>query len=494
MPAPLLITKLFIPHPGKNLVIRPRLLKKLDESQLPDFRLTLLSAPAGFGKTTLVSTWVTGLKSTEDGHSPSVAWLSLEEGENDPIVFWSYVVTAIHAQKRDVGNRALTLLRASQPPSLEIILSLLVNDLVDIQDDLILVLDDFHFIRTPSILQSLSFLVDHLPPKFHLLLLSRTDPALPLALLRSRGQLMEIRLVDLRFSNEEAATYLNECMQLSLPDMAVNILNAKTEGWAAGIQMAGISLLGREDPTQFVQTFSGSNRYILDYLVDEILDRQPAEVQTFLLYTSILEQMCASLCDAVFEGSGNARVLLDQLERANLFLVPLDRERNWYRYHHLFADILRLKLTHSSPEMIPVLQKQAAKWFETKGMLSEAVYYFHIAKDDDALARLTEQNALSLIKKGNSADLRKWIRLLPQTIIENRPWLCILLAWSHISQAEQANQNHGFNKPRRSSTKPIRMSSLSKCSVSYIVCERRSCIHGEISPELLKWEGRHWLF
>jgi ATP/maltotriose-dependent transcriptional regulator MalT len=438
MPTPILATKLFIPPPQKNLVKRPRLVEKLDECLQPGCRLTLISAPAGFGKTTLVSTWADGLKSSDNCPSPSVVWLSLYDGDNDPVIFWSYVVAALQAQKKGLGKRALTLLQAPQPPDQETILSLLVNDMAKIPDDLILALDDFHHIRTPAIYQSLSFLIDHAPPQFHVLILSRTDPPLPLALLRGRGQLLEIRLADLRFSNEEAAIYLNERLRLSLTEMDVAALNTKTEGWAAGIQMAGISLMGRNDASQFVQIFSGSNRYILDYLTDEILNRQPGDVQTFLLQTSILEQFSASLCDAVVGGSGNARALLEQLETANLFLVPLDQERRWYRYHHLFAEILRLKLAQNSPEVISVLQKRAAGWFETNGMLEEAVFYLHAAKDDHDLARLIEQNVLSLIKKGNSADLRKWIRLLPEAIVESRPWLCILLAWSYISQAEQA--------------------------------------------------------
>lgn len=436
--SPLLATKLFVPPPVKSLVIRPRLLEKLNGCLQPRCRLTLVSAPAGFGKTTLVSTWADGLKSLDDRPSPITAWLSLDEGDNNPVVFWSYIITALQAQNKGVGKRALTLLQSSQPPSQETIVSLLANDLVEIPGDLILVLDDFHLIRIPAIHQALFFLIDHLPPLSHVLILSRTDPPMPLALLRSRGQLLEVRQADLRFTNEEAVAYLNDQMKLSLTYEDVDTLNAKTEGWAAGIQMAGISLLGREDHSRFVQTFSGSNRYILDYLTDEILGHQTAKVQTFLLYTGILEQLSASLCVAVVGGSGDAQALLEQLEKANLFLVPLDQERHWYRYHHLFAEILRLKLSRSSPELVTVLQKRAAQWYEAEGMLEEAVYYTHAARDDDGLMRLIEKNVGPMRKKGRGIIIRGWAQLLPEELVLSRPWLCILSAWSHVSRSDVA--------------------------------------------------------
>jgi LuxR family maltose regulon positive regulatory protein len=438
MTDPLLATKLFIPPPAESLVLRPRLLEKLADSLRPGCRLTLVSAPAGYGKTTLVSNWITSLKALEDRPAPLVTWLSLDDGDNDPIVFWSYIVSALQVQKKAIGKQSLTLLQSPQPPNRETILSLLVNDLVKIPGDLFLILEDFHFIRTPAIHQSLSFLIDHAPPQFHVFILSRTDPPLPLALLRGRMQLLEVRQTDLRFTNEEAAAYLNERMNLSLPGADVDALNSKTEGWAAGIQMAGISLQGRENPSKFIRTFSGSNRFILDYLTDEILERQPSDIQTFLLYTSILDKLSASLCDAVIAGLSNAQVLLEQLEKNNLFLVPLDQERQWYRYHHLFSEILRLKLTRSFPEMVTVLQKRAAKWFETNDMLEEAVFYTHAAKDDDGLMHLLERNVGPMRKKGRGIVLRGWANLLPEEVVFNRPWLCILSAWAHISRSELA--------------------------------------------------------
>lgn len=438
MAFPLLATKLFIPPPAESLVLRPRLLQKLEDSLKPICRLTLVSAPAGFGKTTLVSNWITSVKSSNHPSTPLISWLSLDDGDNDPIIFWSYVVSALQAQKKNIGKQSLTLLRSPQPPNLETILSLLVNDLVKTPDEFVLTLDDFHLIRTPSIQQSLSFLIDHSPPQFHVFILSRTDPPIPLALLRGRRQLLEVRQSDLRFTNEETAIYLNDRMKLALPGIDVDTLNSKTEGWAAGIQMAGISLRGRENPSQFIQTFSGSNRYILEYLTDEILDRQPADVQNFLLSTSILEKLSAPLCEAVIAGKINAPAILEQLEKANLFLVPLDQEGRWYRYHHLFADILRFRLSRSFPDQVAILQQRAAKWFEKNDMLEEALLYTHAAKDDVGMVRLLEQNVGTMRRTGRGITIRGWAKFLPEDVVLSRPWLCILSAWSHVTQAELA--------------------------------------------------------
>jgi LuxR family maltose regulon positive regulatory protein len=446
MPTPLLATKLFIPPPGKNLVVRPRLLEKLDQGLYPGCRLTLVCAPAGFGKTTLVSTWAAGFDPSKNSGLPLVAWLSLDGGDSDPLLFWSYVISALQTIRGGIGSKALVFLQSTLAPNLEQFLALLINDLVQVSDPSILILDDYHLLRNPEIHKSLASLVEHIPPGFHVLILSRTDPPLPLALLRGRSQLVEIRLADLRFSTEESFAYLNEGMKLALPETDLTILNAKTEGWAAGLQMAGLSMQGRSDPSRFIETFSGSNRYILDYLTDEILNRQPAEVQNFLLYTSVLDKFSASLCEAVVGTQGNGQTLLDQLEKGNLFLIPLDNDCYMYRYHHLFAEILRAKLTHSDPRLIPVLQKRAAEWLEQNGMLEEAVFYWHAAKDDEALANLIEHNVLPLIKEGSSSVVRKWVQLLPDALVKSRPWLCILMAWWHTGRAELAEAEPYFDQ------------------------------------------------
>lgn len=446
MATPLLATKLFVPPPAKNLLIRPRLLEKLKESLLPGCRLMLISAPAGFGKTTLVSSWVVNLKVANDSLPLSVAWLSIDKRDNNTITFWLYVVNALQAHEDKLGKRAITLLQGQAHANIDTVISLLLNDLVEIQNEFILILDDFHLIQTPAVHQSLSYFIEHAPPKFHLIILTRTDPPLPLALLRGRGQLQELRLEDLRFLDDEAAAYLNDRMGLALPDEDIANLNNKTEGWAAGLQMASISLSGKADPSRFVQTFSGSNRHILDYLTDEILNQQPPEVQNFLLHTSILERLSAPLCESVTDGSGNAHTMLEYLENSNLFLIPMDQERHWYRYHHLFAEILHLKLTQNSPDMLPILQRRAAMWYEANGRIEEAISYLHAMKDNQEVARLIEQNVLQMIKQGSVSFLQKSVRLLPEEIIHERPWLCILLAWFYNNQAMMAEAEPLLNR------------------------------------------------
>jgi LuxR family maltose regulon positive regulatory protein len=446
MATPLLTTKFFIPPPGKNLVIRPRLLEKLNEGLFPECRLMLISAPAGFGKTTLVSSWVDRLKVSNRLLPLSVAWLSLDNGDNDPVSFWSYVVHSIQAHEDKIGKRALSLLQSQAPSNAGAIISLLVNELVEIQKDFILILDDFHLIRNSVIHQLFSSFIGHAPPKFHVVILSRIDPPLPLALLRGRGQLQELRLEDLRFSNDEAAAYLNDRMNLSLSGRDIATLNSKTEGWAAGLQIAGISLIGKANPSSFVQTFSGSNRHILDYLTDEILNQQPAEVQNFLLHTSILERLSAPLCEAVVDVTGNAQAMLEYLEKNNLFIIALDQDRLWYRYHHLFAEILHLKLTRKSPDMIPILQRRAAMWYEANGLIEEATSYLYAVKDDREVVRLIEQNALRMIKQGSVSSLQKSVRLLPEKLIRDHPWLCILLAWFYNSQSKVVEAESLLNR------------------------------------------------
>jgi LuxR family maltose regulon positive regulatory protein len=441
MSGPILATKLLIPPARKNLVTRPRLSARLDECLQPGCRLALVSAPAGFGKTTLVSTWAAGLKSPEHRPSIWISWLSLDEGDNDPVIFWTYVITALQSQQAEVGKQAQTLLQSSQPPNPEAALSLLVNDLAQIQKDLILILEDFHLIRSPTIHHSLSFLIDHAPPQFHGMVLSRTDPPLPLALWRGRGQLLEIRQADLRFSNNEAENYLIEAMKLALSPPALKLLITKTEGWVAGLQMAAVSLRNQENADEFVASFSGSNRFILDYLIEEVLKNQPPEIQEFLLQTSFLDTLCSPLCDALLRDMPwgpfpDSHAILDYLENYNLFIVSLDENRTWYRYHHLFADLLRAKMSQTAPEDLPVLLRRAAEWFEKNGMLDEAVVYLHKAKENDGLILLIERNLHKLIKEGHVSKLTRWVRLLPAELALNHPWLCILTAWWHIEKAQ----------------------------------------------------------
>ncbi len=392
MTVPLLTTKLYVPLPGKYLVMRARLIEKLNRCLEPGCRLALISAPAGFGKTTLIAAWVAAAATDR-----KVAWLSLDEGDNDPVVFWSYVIAALRTQQAGVGEQALNLLTA-QGGDLERKVAFLLNDLAEVDRPCLLVLDDYHLIRSPGIHKSLAFFVEHAPPHIHLLLASRTDPPMPLALLRGRGQLLELRLSDLRFSDEDAEQYLNSRIGLNLAAPSVQALNQKTEGWVAGLQMAALAM---QDSTprdsvpsdrtgipaaegaqaglaRFVASFSGSNRFILDYLIEEVLNRQPEQVQHFLIYTAILERLCAPLCAALLQEDEaaarlDAQSILESLESANLFIFPMDQQRYWYRYHQLFADLLRKRLVQTAPEAIPELHRRAVAWYEQNGLIPSAI-------------------------------------------------------------------------------------------------------------------------
>ena len=337
MPAPILATKLYIPLPRPKAVSRPRLLERLNDGL--HRKLTIISAAAGFGKTTLVSEWIAGC-------GRPAAWLSLDEGDNDPTRFLTYLVAALQTLAPNIGSGALASLQSPQPPPIESILTALLNEITTAQDHFILVLDDYHVIDFPPVDQALNFLLEHLPPQMHLVIATREDPQFPLARLRARGQLTELRAANLRFTPAEAAEFLNQAMSLQLSAEDIAALEARTEGWITGLQLAALalqgslSMQGQPDTTSFIRSFTGSHRYILDYLVEEVLQRQPERVSSFLLQTSILDQLCGPLCDAV-TGQMDGKEMLKTLENGNLFVIPLDDQRQWYRYHHLFADVLQ---------------------------------------------------------------------------------------------------------------------------------------------------------
>jgi LuxR family maltose regulon positive regulatory protein len=435
MTAPFMATKLYIPPPGKYLVERSRLLEKLGTCLRPGCRLTLVCAPAGFGKTTLVSTWVTSLKSIIQPPSPLTAWLALDGGDNDPVLFWSYVITSLQTQQEGIGKQSLSLLQTTQSPDLEGNLVPLVNDLVGIRADFVLVLDDYHIIRNPAIHHSLFYFIEHVPAQFHLILASRTDPPLPLALLRGRGQLLDIRLNDLRFSNEDANSFLNSGMGLNLDAQAVNALNGKAEGWAAGLQMAALSLQeaaasqDRQRVEDFIASFSGSNRYILDYLIEETLNQQSTEIQRFLLKTSILDRLCGPLCDAFLDVEGSASTasqrILEDLESRNLFILPLDEQRYWYRYHQLFADLLRKRLGQMHPGIVVELHQRAIQWYEENGLIAKAVEHAFQAQDYPKAASLVSQISEELWGRGEHATLLEWIGALPEVERRRYPHLWV---------------------------------------------------------------------
>ncbi|HEY6284098.1 MAG TPA: LuxR family transcriptional regulator, partial [Ktedonobacteraceae bacterium] len=346
---PILATKLYIPPLRPNVVSRPRLIERLNEGL--HRKLTLIAAPAGFGKTTLVSAWVVGC-------DRQVAWLSLDAGENDPARFLAYLVAALQTIAATIGEGVLGVLQSPQPPPTESILTVLLNEITKLPDHFVLVLDDYHVIDAQAVDMALTYLVEHLPPQMHLVIATREDPPLPLARLRARSHLTELRAADLRFSASEASAFLSQVMGLSLSAADIAALEDHTEGWVAGLQLAALSMQGHQDVPGFIQAFAGDDRYIVDYLVEEVLERQPAPVRSFLLQTSILERLHGPLCDAVTGQEGcNAR--LEALERGNFFVVPLDDKRHWYRYHHLFAEVLSAHLLAEQPDQVATLHRRA---------------------------------------------------------------------------------------------------------------------------------------
>jgi LuxR family maltose regulon positive regulatory protein len=456
MSPPLLATKLSIPSTSKHPVERPFLISKLDECLEPGCRLALISAPAGFGKTTLVSGWISRIKSSSHTPAPSVAWVSLDARDNDPVLFWSYTIASLQTQQEEVGKQSLSLLQLTTPLDLQGSLTPLINDLAKLSNLFILVLDDYHLIRNPIIHESLTFLLEHTPSQFHVVLASRIDPPLPLALLRGRGQLVEIRLNDLRFSVEDAGLFLISGMSLNLSPGDVEALHQKTEGWIAGLQMAAISLREAsasgdiEKITRFITSFSGSNRYILDYLIEEVLSQQSPEIQNFLLKTSILDRMRGSLCDALLlddersELTGSQEIL-ERLETLNLFIFPLDDQRIWYRYHQLFKELLGKRLSQIDPGEVAALHQRAIRWYEQNGMIPKAVEHAFQIKDYPKAASLVSQISEEIWGRGEHATLLEWITALPEDQRRQYPQLWVwqvsmLITAGKIHEAERRVQ------------------------------------------------------
>jgi LuxR family maltose regulon positive regulatory protein len=427
MPTPILATKLYIPRLRPQVVSRPRLIERLNEGL--HRKLILISAPAGFGKTTLVSEWLAGCERP-------AAWLSLDEGENDPIRFLTYLVAALQMIAATIGEGVLGVLQSPQPPPPEAILTALLNDLTTISDQFVLVLDDYHVIDAKPVDQALTFLLEHLPPHLHLVIATREDPPLPLARLRVGGQLTELRTTDLRFTHAEATGFLNQVMGLTLSAQDIAALETRTEGWIAGLQLAAISMQGHEDATSFIRSFTGSHHFVLDYLVEEVLGQQSERVQTFLLRTSILDRLCGPLCDAVvLAPSASGQATLEYLEHANLFIVPLDNERRWYRYHHLFADLLRQRLHQSiasSPgdaeSQVNELHIRASLWYEDHGLSIEAFHHAAAANDVERAERLIKGKGIPLHFRGAVTAILDWLESLPTTVLNARPSLWVRYA------------------------------------------------------------------
>jgi LuxR family maltose regulon positive regulatory protein len=454
-------------------VRRPRLIEQINAAL--QHKVTLISAPAGYGKTTLVSEWIADFRlpilsgqaldfrlDTPENLSIQnpklvlegskiqnpIAWLSLDENDNDPLRFLTYLVVALQTLAPHLGHGVLTLLQSPQPPPLETILTALLNELATLPDPVVLILDDYHLIEDKAVDQALTFLIEHLPPSIHLVITTREDPQLPLARLRARGALNEVRAADLRFTPAEATAFLNQMMGLTLATEQITALGARTEGWIAGLQLAALSMRGREDIPGFIQAFTGDNRYIGDYLVEEVLQRQPAPVRAFLLQTAILDRLCGPLCDAVTQqtdGSG----LLALLERANLFVVPLDDKREWYRYHHLFADVLQVRLLKEQPNLLPTLHQRASAWYDQQDLPADAIRHALAAKDFVGAAGLIERAWPAMDGRFQSATWLGWAQALPDELFGPRPVLSVAYGWALLNGGQLAAAEAHFRAAER---------------------------------------------
>ncbi len=425
----LLATKLYIPKLRREFVPRLQLRFPLFERLNAGLacKLTLLSAPAGFGKTTLAAEWLQ--QSAID--NSRFAWLSLDKADNDPTRFLTYFIAALRNVEAGFGEAALAWLQsANQSPS-EFVWTGLINEIATSSKEMVLILDDFHLITESAIHDALTFLLDNLPPHLHLFLITRADPPWPLARLRSQHELNEIRVGEMRFTVAETAVFLNQIMQLNLSPDELTTLDEQTEGWIAGLQMAALSMKGRTDTAGFIKAFAGSHRYILDYLVEEVLEQQPTDIQEFLLKSSILNQLTAPLCQTV-TGREDSQTLLAQLEQDNLFIVSLDDERCWYRYHHLFADLLQNRLEQTFPKLAPQLHMLASDWYEQAGYLMDAVGHGLAANNVEHVTNLVEGKALSMMGSGGLTMLLQWLAVLPNEVIEARPWLGVTHAWALV--------------------------------------------------------------
>ncbi len=428
-----LSTKLYVPPIQPTLVRRPRLVKALESGYQAGKRLTLVSAPAGFGKTTLIREWLTAA-----GKEKPFGWLSLDDGDNDPVRFFVYLVAAVQKVRPAIGQSIQAILHSTQIPPLMELVETLINEVSLAEQPFLIVLDDYHLVKKSEVHSILQFLLRHQPESLHLVILTREDPPLPLPLMRVQGAMTEIRQRDLRFTLPEAQSFLVTTMHLALEAEDVARLEERTEGWAAGMQLAALALeeFGSEaERHTFIKAFTGDNRLIFDYLISEVLQRQGEVMRRFLLRTAILERFCAGLCDqVVFEGQepGGSQPLLEALEKANMFLVPLDNQRRWYRYHHLFSEMLLHSLRRSEPEAIPALHRAAGQWFEANNLIPEAFKHALAAQDWEYTHSLMDRYALPIIFPGYGRLVIEWCRQIPRTYLEKSPDICIHYAWALV--------------------------------------------------------------
>jgi LuxR family maltose regulon positive regulatory protein len=439
MTIPIISTKLHVPQPPASLVSRPRLIARLEAGA--QGKLILVSAPAGFGKTSLIAEWANQCR-----EECLVSWVNLDESDNELIRFLGYLIAALQTHQKEIGEAALSGLQSIPPVPIEAALASLINEIDSLQERIILVLDDYHLINSTPIHEAVGFLIEHQPAQMCLVIATRTDPPLPIHRLRARGQMTEIRVDELRFNNEETRYMLEGILEKTIATDDITALDRRVEGWAAGLQMVGISMQDREDLHEFVQSFSGSHRYIMDYLTEEIFNQQPAHIQDFLLRTSVLDRLSGPLCDYLLgaelhagdeqDEPPSAQQTLEYLEQANLFLLPMDQERRWYRYHNLFASLLQQRLRQTWPEEIPGLMRRAATWFADANYIEEAFTYALSTNDSDFAADLIESQSLNLLKSGALSTLLRGLKQLPEEIILERPWLNVYLSWALLLTGE----------------------------------------------------------
>jgi LuxR family maltose regulon positive regulatory protein len=429
--AVVLETKLTRPHVRSEHVARPDLLAVLRDGG--SRRLTLVAAPPGFGKTTLLAEWAAA--------EPAVAWLSVDEDDNDPARFFAYMAAALRRVEPELAGRALAALRSPGADLVEVVLPLLLNDLAGLDSDLVLVVDDYHLITNPQIHEALAFLIDRSPAVFRLVLATRADPPLPLGRLRAGGELGELRAGELRFSEEETTAFLTEALGLQLSAEDVARLQLRTEGWPAALYLAALSLRGRPDAGALIERFAGDDRYLVDYLTAEVLARQPPDLRSFLLRTSILKRFCGPLCDAVTDREG-AAALLTELERSNLLLVPLDTNRQWYRYHHLFGDLLRHELRATDRDAVAVLHRRASAWYRDAGMIVDAADHARAAGDVDAAVELVAHHYAFFVDRGQLATVLRWLEALPASLAAENWLLCFAggVVTAHAGRLEEAER------------------------------------------------------
>ena len=429
----LLETKLYMPKWRPGLVSRPRLIERLDQGL--ERKLTLVSAPPGFGKSTLLAEWL----DSAAAKGRLAAWVSLDQGDNDPSLFWAYFIAAAQTVRSGIGEGARSLLHSTHAPSIEQVLTTLINEINMIEEDFVLILDDYHLITDDSVHEGIGFLLEHLPPRMNLVVTSRTDPPLPLSHLRGRGELTELRDSDLSFTLDETSAFLSQSMGIELTSGDVEALETRTEGWVAGLQLAALSMQGREDTPGFIEAFAGDDRYIVDYLAEEVLLRQPERVRDFLTQTCILDLLSGALCDAV-TGHEDGAEMLAELEQSNLFIIPLDDKRQWYRYHHLFQDFLKSSSVGPTAEDARELHLRAASWFENNGMVPEAIEHAQTGGDHETVARLLVANFEDFLSLGQFASIASWAASLPEEMVQLRPRLALVHAAGAMG-SEDNNQN-----------------------------------------------------